>query len=195
MNTETIPALKSNLDKYTETQLRTMLSKYLGLTVTSLQRSAKIVQELDKRGIDLSDMNAVVLQHLRRIADKQLLPQLLIGWRETPIFAYARYLPTTIQAGIVANKPIQVITLKEGGKVDEWQCEPRNMPANIARQVFARDHIRDEAEQVAYLRGKQPQQTRPDPLPYVISGKIVLFNKPCRLTLRDLKGLVKSIER
>lgn len=68
--------------------------------------------------------------------------------------------------------------------------------AKTARQVFARDHVRGEAEQIAFIRSNQRNAptNRPDPLPYVVKGNAVEFNRPCRMTKRDLQRLLKGMD-
>jgi len=183
----------SELATKSDAELLDLLNEYLGWTVRGLVGAAEVVTLLDGRGVDLSGINKTILGYLRKIASGQLHPQLLVGWRELPVYNHARTLPMLNQQEVVDNKPIRVVTMKEGGGADAWLCEPRSMTGATAKQVFARDHIRDEGEQIAWLRGQVKPETKPDPLPYTIQGRAVVFNRACRLTLKDLKALVKAI--
>jgi len=187
------PLTDDELAKQSNPELLDLLNEYLGWTAEGLMGAARVVKILDERAVELPEMNRTVLGYLRKIASGQLHPQLLVGWRELPVYKHARTLPMLNQQEVVDNKPIRVVAMKGGGGADAWLCEPRSMTGATAKQVFARDHIRDEGEQIAWLRGQVKPETKPDPLPYTIQGRAVVFNRACRLTLKDLKALVKAI--
>lgn len=187
---------EEKLAKMPQAQLIKLLNGCMELTAASLRSASQVVKVLDSRGTDLSEFNQTMLGYLRRISAGQLSTELLVGWRDTAVYGRARRLPLPLQEAVVSNAPIRVVTLKDGGKAEEWLCEPRNMTTAIAKQVFAADHIRSESEQIAYIRSAQAQapEHKPDPLPYVVKGQAVEFTRPCRMTKRDLQRLLKGMD-
>lgn len=173
-----------------------LLGQCAALSVESVSCAARIIRLLDSRGVDLSEFNQTMLRHLRRIASNQLLPELLLNWRDTAVYARTRLLPLPEQKAVVSNEPIRVVAIKDGGELHAWVCEPRNMTPAVAKQVFASDHIRNDAEQIAYIRSMQTHalEKRPYPLPYEVKRNSVEFTRPCRLTKRDLQRLLKGMD-
>jgi len=188
---------EEKLARMNESQLIGLLDNCLRLTAESLKRAAQVVKLLDSKGADLSELNQTMLGYMRKIGAGQLHPDLLVTWRETPVYNRARLLPMPVQEAVISNKPIKVAVIKDNGEFNATLMEPRAMTPAIAKQALAPDHIRTYEEQIAYLRSAQNvaavKATKPEPMPYSIVGKAVVFNRPCRLTIKDLKNLVKQL--
>jgi len=191
---KTVENKSSKLAQMSVDALKALLQKCLDNTLKNLRLAAQIVKVLTAKGVDLADIDPTMLGYLRRIGDKQLLPEFFLAWREKPVFNYARNLPLSLQKAVIENKPLEITVLKESG-ADSYLCEPKNMNHAQAAQVFARDHIRDKGEQISWLRSKQATKAKiePETLPYTILKNKVHFHRNCVMTVREIRALLKTM--
>lgn len=152
-------------------QLRDELVRELGFTAVSLRRQAALVQELENRGDDLSYLKTNYVHHLRRIACGQLLPEVLIHFGGRPgLVSVIGSLPINDQRHIVDGGAVKVMMMADDGPTHKMLL-PAKMTHIQMRQVFAKDHIRDDAEQVAILDSER--KIAKAPLPSRIGPMVV----------------------
>lgn len=154
----------------TTAQLREELAKSLRITVEQLVRMAAIVRLLQDRGDELVDIRLSILNYLRKIAYGQILPELVVKFQSAPLLLNrASQLPLPDQKKLIGDAPVKLVIF-ENGRTDHRLLDPLKMNAVEIRQVFARDHIRDDAEQVSYLRSK-PTPVHRHASEVVVDGK------------------------
>lgn len=143
-------------------ELRKLLLDLLGFTVNHVILMAAAVRRLDELGDDLSDVQIALLPQIRRLAYGQIVPELLVRLQGNPtLITRASGLPLPDQRRIAEGQPIKV--LEAGG--DHRMIPPLQLTRAEVRQVFAGDHLRDDAEQAAWLRQEKqrvPRTKRPD---------------------------------
>jgi hypothetical protein len=137
-------------------ELRRLLTQLLGITVENIVKVAAAVRRLEELGDDLSDMEISILPQIRKVAYGQIVPDLLVRFQGYPsLLRKLTALPIPDQKRMAALEPVKV--LESGG--DHRMVPPLRMTNGEINQVFAADHIRDDAEQAAWLRSRA--ETRP----------------------------------
>jgi hypothetical protein len=68
---------QSRLRKLSNDQLVNELGTVVGIMVENFRKIALIVKEMDHRGMDLSSIHIPMLEHVRRIAAGEMLPEVL----------------------------------------------------------------------------------------------------------------------
>jgi hypothetical protein len=144
-----------------EAELRTKLKSELEVCTRSLIRVAVLVRRLEEAGADLSDIRSQsFLALLRRIAYGQLLPEIAERWLDSrDVLRRVASLPIPEQRKVAADKPMPVV-VRDGDQMTHRLLRPSTMDQRQAAQVFAGDHIRDEAEQRTWLERRQETQER-----------------------------------
>ena len=90
-----------------------------------------------------------------------------------------------------SEEPVALLVMHDG-KADTLLANIDALTPDQCKQVFGRGHIRDAAEQRAYLESKAEQgrvqkvQAIEDGAGYVISGKTVVFKRGVSVTKDDL---------
>lgn len=131
--------------------LRERLTRALLRTADDLREMAAIVGELEARGEDLSTLRLGLVDHLRRIAAGQLLPDLVVRLSGFPLLLrHAAVLPLPDQRRLAQGDPVPLAVWREG-RVEFRQVDPLTLSAAQTRQIFARARLRTEAEQVSVL--------------------------------------------
>lgn len=131
----------------------------------NLREMSMILRKLIEHGENIDDIRIGLKHLLRKIAYNQLMPEVVAAFWSSPA-AMNR----------IASLPLpdqkQIVELTESGKgilvASAIKGEARSVPVNQltaseARQVFAADHIRDENEQIAYLKSREPRVVRARP--------------------------------
>lgn len=153
------------------------LAVQLRHTAESMMRLAWIVRILEDRGEDLSGLRLPLINHLRRIAHGQVLPELVVRFAAQPgLLNRVALLPIPDQQRLAAGESVRLVVLREtpdGRRVtDHRMVDPSKLTQEQIWQVFGQDRIRSEAEQVLYLEDRvmRPATTptprgrvRPDP--------------------------------
>ena len=158
-------------------RLKAMLLERLTLHVENVAELAAIIVTLEEQGEDLSEYQIALLPDLRRIGYGQVLPELFVmlhreleNWSTAQkLLRRASRLPIPDQKRIAEGKPIKV--MEASG--DHRLIQPLKLTTDEIDQVFASDHIRDDAEQAAYLREKEGRRL-PSPRPH---GGSILVHK------------------
>jgi hypothetical protein len=164
MSVEIIPASRlSQLASLSTDELRSRLAQALALTAESLLEMACIIRTLEDRGEDLHELKLGILPLLRKIAHGQVLPELVAKYSSNAVLLrYATTLPIPDQQRIASGEPLRVLILNPDGTTDARRVEPHKLSTRDMPQVFAADHIRDEGEQVSYIRSRKPTTAAKD---------------------------------
>lgn len=145
----------------TTEELRDELVAALKITAESLSRLALIVQTLEERGDDLSGLRIPLLDHLRRIAHGQVLPELVVRFAGKSMLLHrVSLLPMPDQQRLANGGTVELVVRRdspdgENTSFDKRQADPQRMTPKQVCQVFANDHIRGEGEQILLLEDKR----------------------------------------
>lgn len=153
------PPIESELSRLSSlgnAALRDELVRCMSDTASHLLRLAAIIRVLEERGENLSDLKIGMVRHLRRIAYGQILPEVVVRFgSSTMLIDKIGSLPLPDQRRIASGEPIKLLV----GRGDHRMVDPLNMTQDQVRQAFGKDHIRDDAEQAAFL--DSPDRRRP----------------------------------
>lgn len=148
----------------TDEQLDAELSRCLRVTAEDMKRLAGILREKENRGHDISAFRMCPIHSLRLIASGQLLPEILVAFIGQPSLVRAiGSLPISDQERIARGEPLKLVVFGSGGQTDTRMVAPRLLGSKEIKQLFDRDHIRDEAEQAMYLDRQRQKQIRKAP--------------------------------
>ena len=148
-------AILAELAGLSTDQLKVELARVLRITAESLVRLALVVKTLEDRGEDLSDIRVGLLPYLRLIAAGQLLPEVVVRFAGAPaLIRVIGALPVQDQRRLAAGEPIPLYLRRGDGTVEHRLADPLAMTRDQVQQAFARDHIRDQAEQILVLESR-----------------------------------------
>lgn len=181
-------------------RLKAELERLATVTVEGIIAMAAIVRILDARGVDLSGLRLRWLSKIRRVAYGSLQPGfILLAIQARELAKAAELLPMPDQQRIVDDEPLPVIVLREGVGPEPRMVRPSLMESWQIRQVFARDHVRSETEQVNYLdnprRRPIPKTPAPDQQLDVRNKRLIVSGERVVLTLDRLLEIVKELTR
>jgi hypothetical protein len=166
--------------------------------VTAGEIAAKCIAEdpgwIDKVIDKCPDMTIGFIRKMQAIGLKRLHPSLAIN--ESPGVRRLIRLPYPLQEQY-AKMPIPLL-IKSNGGCETLQVDVRNLTREQSRQVFADDHVRDDAEQRAWIEDRAAQHAAPHQVensPYrIVKGEVIIM-APCRLARADLLSLLTRLER
>lgn len=167
-----------------------------GLTVENLCRMAVLVRLAEERGIDLSELpGGTLINMLRKIAAGQVLPELVHRFAiNRTLYRRAEALPLPDQRRVAADELFTVVELGEDGPTHRLLPPSKLAPEQVS-QVFASDHIRDEAEQITWLQRRAQREPRQAPGPIVYDKDKVRITQPVTLSRRELLDMLARLER
>lgn len=120
-------------------------------SIENFTRMAVIVNRLEEIGHPISELKLMTLPYLRKIGCGQMLAQLLVNFLGRPrLLSIAANLPLSDQERLVNNEPFELLEGESHRLVS-----PTKLGDFEVKQLFARDHIRDLAEQRSWLRGRE----------------------------------------
>lgn len=141
-------------------QLKGRLAHLLGRSADDLREMASIVAELEHRGEDLSGLRLGIVDHLRRIAAGQLLPEVVVRFAGYPqLLRVVTALPLPDQQRLLDEGSVSLAVWREG-RIEFRRADPLCLPPAQLRQVFAGDRLRNDAEQVSYLETQATPRPR-----------------------------------
>lgn len=193
------PSIVAELQSLPSEQLREELVCGLGRMARDLLRLALIVRELEGRGEDLSGLKIGLIHHLRKIACGQLLPEVVIRFAAKPaLIALVGNLPLAEQGRLAGGGHVALVVRNPDGTPTHVMLDPLAMTPRQVAQVFARDHLRADSEQVAMMIESREMARKPVP-EQVGRLKIDRETQTARagryvFTLADLKLAVKLLE-
>lgn len=132
------------------------LSAALALTVDSVRKCAAIVRRLEEMGVTI-EITSLPLRELRLIAHGQTCAELFIACGGTPLFDRTKSLPMPDQLRVAKNEPLKVMEL-DG---DHRMVPPLSMSSFEVSKVFGRNSIRNDAEQISWMRSRQERMAAP----------------------------------
>lgn len=162
------------IEKMSKEELRAELAKCLRVTAEQLVRSAAIVRRLEDLGDNLEDLKTGMIGYLRKIAYNQLIPDLVVMCQGAPmLMSKVMTLPIPDQQKIVSGEPMRVMELTEKGEETHRLVPPLMLSSEQVRQVFGRECIRNDRQQVLYLRDQKQrfQQVTTDERGIVLDAK------------------------
>lgn len=172
--TSAVQQLQS-LELLSNEQLKEELAKQLELSAGHLLRLALIVQVLENRGEDLSELRIGLIHHLRRIASGQVLPEVVVRFSGSPaLLNIVSRLPLTEQQDLASGQPVRLVVPTPEGGYTHRLADPLLLTREQMTQVFAMDHRREDSEQILFLEARR--LTPPKEKPKVI-GKIKVDRK------------------
>lgn len=177
-------------------QLREQLAASLQLTAAHIVRLAAIVRLLEDRGEDLSDIRISILGWVRRVAHGQLLPEIMVRFQGSPLLLNRiANLPLPDQRRITDGEPLKIACM-EDGTVGHRLVDPLRMSMGEISLVFAKDHIRDETEQLAWMRSRavKPGRRRERVELDYSRGGIVVSGKSVFLSIAELRQHLEQLE-
>src|SRR6185312_6945840 len=153
---------KSNLSTLTTDELVERLRGLLQVTERSIIEMAEIVGLLEERGFDLSELRIGMIDHLRRVADKSLLPAAIVRFHGIMLSRVAQ-LPKPDQQKLIDSERVKLAVINQDGTVTHVLCKPERLSRAEVMQLLDGGHIRSEAEQLSYLRsrGAAPAKSAP----------------------------------
>lgn len=134
-----------------------------------------------------------VVFRFEQIGRKQVSPQLMLS--DAPGVRKLRAMPLSQQEKFAAE-PIELL-VHEDGKTDVLKVHVKNLTASQSQQVFAKDHIRDIAEQRAFMFDKSASTLFPaieKEMPYRIKKGSVQFTKNCTLSAKEVAEILSNIQ-
>lgn len=172
------------------------------MTVEGIRRQAAIIYKLQDFGYDLDALaqRMPMVRFLRKVACGQVLPEVVARfWPHQLIFERITSLPVPDQHRLAAmnaeGKPIKVMRFDDDGPTHRM-VPVHEMTRAEALQVLAPDHIRDEDEQLSWLR------SRDDRSPGKRKTGVVAVNKrkggveidgPCFLSKTDMLRFLEQL--
>lgn len=198
----TIDAARVELATMTAEQRRATLAQTLGDLAGNMIRLAAVVRAMEEAGDDLADVaHLAVIRYARRIAYGQLLPAAVNEFGGTPLLlGRVAALPMPDQERVTAGESLPVMILTADGHTDKRMVPPLKMSRSEIMQVFASDHLRDEGEQVSWLRERAPAKleksewVRPKVKLARTRRGIVVRGNDVFLSVEDLRGYLKELE-
>lgn len=175
-------------------ELRSLLFSAIGKMSNLLMVCAACVRRIQEAGEDIQLTNGMRIW-FEKLADCSLLPQAIQQFYPKPIMlnAVAR-MPIPTQAAIVRDEPLTVVRFDRGAKQIE-SVPPSRLEARDVAQVFGPDGIRDEGQQVQWLRARvRPEvEAKPEALPYEIKKNRFHVNRPTMFTKAELTRILEQM--
>ena len=155
--------------KWSEVQIRQMTAaeriQALRVSLMSMTEgvllASQIVKVMDANEEEIpSIVPTRLVAGLRRIAEGRMLPEVMVHFREDiPLRDTIGRLPMVDQKRLLAGDTVPVCTPESevNGNVTYGlrQLPPEALTPTLRRQVFDYDRIRDQAEQIAWLKAEQ----------------------------------------
>lgn len=134
------------------------MQECLAVTVGSIVKLGAIVRRLETLEVDMSTVRIPNMDYFRRVAHGKMLPEVFVEMVGSPlVLRRVSRLPLPDQRSIVDGKPVKVML--PGG--DHLLIAPKDMTTGQSKQVFAADHIRSDAQQVAWMAERSQRATLP----------------------------------
>ncbi len=135
-------------------ELREVIGRSMQLTVDSLVTMAAAVRLLEEQGAEI-DLPGPAIGQLRRIAYGQILPSLVARYNQVPLLLNKiAALPLPDQLALSEREAVEVAFLRDG-RIDRRNVPLSSLSRDEMHQVFTRDGIRNEIEQVSYIKSRE----------------------------------------
>lgn len=178
--------------------LASLIQEHLSISVRSLVTIAAALRILEDRGADIGEMKLTMLGYLRKIAHGQLLPELVVRFQGHPrLLSRVAALPMPDQEKVKAAQALCIIEMNAEGTTARRMVPPESMETSQLAQVFGRDGIRGENDQILYLKAGLATRRATAPANGVLidrRGKAIVVNG-YRLTLAELAEYVSRLSK
>ncbi len=166
----------------------------------SLIALANVVGPAIRRGLDLSFVNPILLDVLRKIECHQIVPELAERYMHCRVFVRLKNLPLDDQKKIVETGNVDIV-VRRGDKFDTRKIAVDALTSDQARLVFESGRLRSQTEMIAIL--EDAPEVIEDPFDEsLVSMKIVAeieLTKAQRKRLNELKdkagGMSEFVKR
>lgn len=136
--------------------LKRDLADSLGLTVNSLIRASLAVQELERRGVDLTELKLTLLPTLRLIGGGQLAPEAAVRFIGRPqLMGLVSRLPIADQRKLGDGESVPMAVRGEDGAITHRLIDPLHLHRDQIHQVFGPDRLRPIEEQIVIVEGRR----------------------------------------
>ena len=163
---ESVTVERARLGNLTVDDLKRELADAIGVTVNALIRAALIVQELERRGVDLSELRLSLLPTLRLIGSGQLAPEAAVRFLGRPqLMGVVSRLPVADQRSLGDGAPVALAVRHPDGAIGHRLGDPLHLQRDQIHQVFGPDRIRPIEEQIVVVEAKRATAAAPRPKP------------------------------
>ena len=137
-----------------------------------------------------------IVARFEQLGRKQILPQLLVA--DYPAAKHVIKLPYSEQSRAV-DAGIELLVMGNDGH-STLRVAIGNLTPLQCKQVFAKDAIRSLPAQRAYIESQKTDneiknRVFNDEAIWKVTGRKVVFYKPCQMTARDLAQIIAEIEK
>ena len=157
------------------------------LLVQMIDEDPKVIEKICEQNPGISKG---ILYRFEAIGRRELFPKLLAS-SSYGVKCLMR-MPYSLQKKHY-DEPVPVLTNNN----DLLLVDLHNLTPEQCKQVFANNHIRDQAEQRAYLESEKTKRNpvrSAEELPYYIQKNKVIIRKDTILGKRDLTNIVKMLK-
>lgn len=145
---------KNDIATASTEQLKTEFAKSLKMTADSLMYMSLIYNELQLRGVDLSEIKGGLMDYLPLIATNQIDARLVVEYAgNKTLLAYLTRLPKQKQQRLIENPVVQYVSLDDNMQKVVQNVDLHEIRSTQIFQVFDANsgEIRDENEQYQHL--------------------------------------------
>lgn len=158
-------------------------------TIEQVLSLSAIVEAMAEMGDDLADYPSWWVAAMRKIATGSLLPQVFTDFHGL-LYLKAEMLPVQDQKRLIEQAAVDLVVMKDGA-TEVLKVDPRKLQNKQIQQVFARGHIRDAAEQRAWVENKMFPKAKKvgvegDASVCRVNKGWLIIPGPCRLSEKDL---------
>jgi hypothetical protein len=137
-----------------------------------------------------------IIARFEQLGRKQILPQLLVA--DYPAAKHVIKLPYSEQSRAV-DAGVELLVMGDEGH-STLKVAIGNLTPFQCKQVFAKDAIRSLPAQRAYIESQKTDneiknRVLNDEAIWKVSGRKVVFFKPCQMTARELAQIIAEIEK
>ena len=137
-----------------------------------------------------------IITRFEQLGRKQILPQLLVA--DYPAAKHVIKLPYSEQSRAV-DAGVELLVMGDEGH-STLKVAIGNLTPLQCKQVFAKDAIRSLPAQRAYIESQKTDneiknRVLNDEAIWKVSGRKVVFFKPCQMTARELAQIIAEIEK
>ena len=182
---------------YSASELVKELTRLMASTIDNVYRMAAAVRKADELEVALPE-HMKQMHWLRRIAYGQMAPELYVKHQDRiQLVDRAARLAMPEQQQIASDEPVEVGVFDQAGEYTHRMIRPSAMTKEQVNQVFARDHIRDLAEQRSYAEKRAGKCTAPRNQGVVVDakrGRIIVSGENVPITRKELARYLATLE-
>lgn len=160
---ELILLSKNDISATSTEQLKAEFAKSLKMTADSLMYMSLIYNELQLRGVDLSDIKGGLMDYLPLIATNQIDARLVVEYAgNKTLLAYLTRLTKQKQQQLIENPVVKCVSLNDDMQKEVKDVDLHDIRSTQIFQVFDSHSgdIRDENEQYQHLLVKEKVDKR-----------------------------------